>query len=58
MDVSGTLVAQQALLRQAVSLSVIKQSADMQKTLADMVSQSVQAISAAESRGSNLDFLA
>ncbi|MCB9989454.1 MAG: putative motility protein [Rhodospirillales bacterium] len=51
-------MAQQAMLQQAVALSVMKQSADMQQQLASVLEQAILDVPVAEGRGANVDIAA
>jgi len=55
MDVS-LIAAQQAMARQNVALSVMKQSADMQGQVADILAQSLEV--SPSGRGGSVDFTA
>ncbi len=46
MDIPSGIAAEQALLRQAVALSVLKQSAQADKAIANILEQAVQSVPA------------
>ena len=54
MEIPSQIAAQQALLRQNVALSVIKQAADQQKALVSILDESIRTIAASQ-RGTNLN---
>lgn len=58
MDGGAAIMAQQAMLQQAVALSVMKQSADMQQQLASVLEQAILDVPVAEGRGANVDIAA
>ncbi len=49
------IAAEQALLRQNVALSVIKQSADQAQAIVDILDKAVRSAPVNASRGTNLD---
>ena len=58
MDSAAAIMAQQAILQQAVALSVMKQSADMQQQLASILEQAILDVPVSGSRGANVDMAA
>jgi hypothetical protein len=56
VEASYGIAAQQAILRQNVTLSVIKQSFDQEKAVANIIEQSAQTVEALNSRGRNVNF--
>lgn len=56
MDASSVLVAQQALARQDVTLSLIKQTADAQSQVADILTQALEV--SPSGRGGSVNFTA
>lgn len=58
MDVSASLLAQQALSRQAAALSAIKQSSDSQQFLAEVIEQAAHNVPVSGTRGVNVDISA
>lgn len=55
---SYTSIAQQAILRQNVTLSVIKKNADQDKAVANMLEQSANTVQALNNRGTRVNFTA
>lgn len=58
MDISAALVAQTALTRQVVALSVMRQNADAARQMADMIAETVAQAPAAGGRGGMVDIRA
>lgn len=58
MDIPPTFAAETALLKQNVALSVIKQSADQDKRLVEILDQSVRNSPLNAARGSNVNIKA
>jgi hypothetical protein len=58
MELPPTFAAEQALTRQNVALSVIKQSADQAQAVAEILQQSVANAPVAGARGANVNFSA
>ena len=58
MNVPATIAAKQALLQQAVALSVVRQAADMQQKLAAMLAESVRNVPVSPARGGGVDLQA
>lgn len=54
-EIPAQMAAESALLRQAVSMSVIKQNADMQQKLAEIIQQSLTNVPVSASRGTNVN---
>jgi len=57
-EISAGIAAQQAMLRQNVALSVIKQNANQEKQIANILQQAVEAVPAGSSRGTNVNITA
>jgi len=51
------IAAEAALTRQNVALSVVKQSAEQDKAVANILDQAVQDASSSNGRGQNIDIL-
>ena len=58
MDVPASLAAEAGLARQNVALSVIRQSAEQDQRLADVISQAASTAPVSETRGTNVDISA
>ena len=58
MDLPPTVAAEQGILRQNIALSVIKQSADQAKAIANILDQAVRSAPVSGTRGSNVNFSA
>jgi hypothetical protein len=58
MELPPTIAAEQAMYRQNVALSVIKQSADQSKAIAQILEQSMSNAPLSGSRGTNVNFSA
>jgi hypothetical protein len=58
MELPPTFAAEQALNRQSLALSVIKQSADQAKAIAQILEQSISNAPVSGSRGTNVNFSA
>jgi hypothetical protein len=58
MDIPEGIAAEQALLRQAVALSVIKQSADMDKAMVAILDQAIRSVPVSPVRGGNVSLSA
>lgn len=58
MTLPPTLAAEAALTRQNIALSVIKQSADQDKAIANILEKAVDSIPKHGSRGVNLNVVA
>ena len=54
-EIPAQLAAEQAMLRQNVTLSVIKQSSEQQQKLADIIDQSARSVPVSQSRGTNVN---
>lgn len=57
MDIPSGIAAQQAILQQNIALSVIKQSADADKAIANILAEAVQSVPSG-SLGGNVNLLA
>lgn len=55
MTLPPVIAAEAALSRQNVALSMIKQSADVQKQVADILSQATEDVPVSSSRGSSVN---
>ncbi len=56
MDVPAGIAAEQGLLRQNIALSVIKQSAEQDQAMADILEKSVHnGVPLSETRGANIN---
>lgn len=55
---SYTSVAQQAILRQNITLSVIKKNADQERAVANVIEQSANTVQALNNRGTRVNFTA
>lgn len=58
MNIPAGIAAELALAQQAVALSVIKQNADAQKQVADVIAQAAQSVPASSSHGNNVNISA
>lgn len=58
MDIPAGIAAELALTRQAIALSVIRQSADMQKQVAEIIAQAALSVPVSSSHGSNVNIRA
>ena len=58
MELPPTFAAEQALTRQNIALSVIKQSADQAQAVAQILDQSIRSAPVSGSRGANVNFSA
>ncbi len=54
-SIPPTMAAEMALNKQNVTMSVIKQSADQQKAILQIIEQSVQSAPVSGARGSNVN---
>ena len=54
--IPAQIAVDQALLRQNVALSVIKQNAQAQQQIAEILEESIQAVPASSGRGSLVNF--
>jgi hypothetical protein len=57
-SIPSSIAAETALLKQNVTLSVVKQSAEQGQAIADLVEESAQSAPINETRGTNVDFFA
>lgn len=57
-SVPPTIAAEQALTRQNIALSVIKQTADQQKLLAEIIDQAARSAPLSGARGTNVNLQA
>lgn len=55
MDIPAGIEAQAALTRQNIALSVIRNSAQQDKAVADILRQSLETIKASTTRGTNIN---
>ncbi len=58
MDISAGIAAQTALTQQAIALSVMKQSADMQMQLVAMLDDALANVPVSATRGTSLNMQA
>lgn len=58
MDIPAGIAAQAALTRQAITLQVVKQAADMEKQLAAMLEEAILSVPVSSSRGASLNMQA
>lgn len=58
MEASAGIVAQAAMTRQTIALSVLKQAADMEKQLAGILEAAISSVPVSSSRGSALNIQA
>ncbi|MCC6598420.1 MAG: hypothetical protein IT559_06490 [Alphaproteobacteria bacterium] len=58
MELPAAIAAEQGLLRQNVALSVIKQSADQEQAIAQILEQAVRSAPVSSARGTNVDLTA
>lgn len=58
MDISAGIAAQTALTQQAIALSVMKQSADMQMQLVAMLDEALANVPVSATRGTSLNMQA
>lgn len=58
MDIPAGIAAQTALTQQAIALSVIKQSADMQMQLVAMLDETLANVPVSATRGTSLNMQA
>ena len=58
VELSYGMAAQQAIFRQNMTISVIKQSFQQEKAVANLIDQSVRTVEALNGRGSNVNFTA
>ncbi|NCC22411.1 MAG: hypothetical protein EOM26_08105 [Alphaproteobacteria bacterium] len=50
------IAAKQAMLQQAVALSIVKQNAEMERSIAGLLESAIRNVPASGSRGSGIDF--
>lgn len=55
MNVPFAIAAEQSILRQNIALSVIKQSADQDQAIANILEQAVRSAPVSASRGTNIN---
>lgn len=58
MELPAAIAMEQGLLRQNVAMSVIKQAADQQQAIVQMLDQSLRSAPVSSSRGTNVDLTA
>lgn len=58
MDIPAGIAAQAALTRQAITLQVVKQAADMEKQLVAMLEEAILSVPVSSSRGASLNIQA
>ena len=58
MEIPFDTAASAAMTRQAITMSVIKQGAEMDKAMASILEQSARNVPVSASRGTNLNMLA
>jgi hypothetical protein len=58
VDIPAGIAAEQALLKQNVALSVIKQSFEQQQKLVQILDESARSAPLSSSRGTNVNFAA
>lgn len=58
MDVSAGIAVQQAMIQQAIAMAVIKQNAQADRQIANILMQAVESVPAASHRGVNVNLRA
>ncbi|MFN3827962.1 MAG: hypothetical protein ACK4NR_10110 [Micavibrio sp.] len=58
MDIPAGIAAQAALTRQAITLQMVKQAADMEKQLVAMLEEAILSVPVSSSRGASLNIQA
>lgn len=58
MDIPAGIAAQAALTRQAITIQVVKQAADMEKQLVAMLEEAILSVPVSSSRGASLNIQA
>lgn len=56
VELPVTIAAEQAVVRQNAAMSMLKQSADAEKKVAEILDQTLTTVQASNSRGSQVDF--
>lgn len=57
-SIPAGIAAQQALTQQAIALSVLKQAADADKAIANMLQNAVESVPVSQARGSSVNISA